>query len=76
RGMTVIADISSEPGQTDFAADAIRIKNSGADAVFVYLNEDESARFLRAARQQGISAPLVGETTLLGQKVIELADQR
>ncbi|MGL4286656.1 MAG: ABC transporter substrate-binding protein [Phreatobacter sp.] len=73
RGMTVIADISSEPGQTDFAADAIRIKNSGADAVFVYLNEDESARFLRAARQQGISAPLVGETTLLGQKVIELA---
>ena len=73
RGMQVVADISTEQGQTDFAADAIRIKNSGADAVFVYLNEDESARFLRAARQQGISVPLVGETTLLGQKVIELA---
>jgi branched-chain amino acid transport system substrate-binding protein len=73
RGMQVVADVSTEQGQTDFAADAIRIRNSGADAVFVYLNEDESARFLRAARQQGITAPLVGETTLLGQKVIELA---
>ncbi|MFN3853397.1 MAG: ABC transporter substrate-binding protein [Phreatobacter sp.] len=73
RGIQVVADISTEQGQADFAADAIRIKNSGADAVFVYLNEDESARFLRAARQQGISVPLVGETTLLGQKVIELA---
>jgi branched-chain amino acid transport system substrate-binding protein len=75
RGMQVVADISTEQGQTDFAADAIKIKNSGADAVFVYLNEDESARFLRAARQQGISVPLVGETTLLGQKVIELAGE-
>lgn len=76
RGIQVVADISTEQGQADFAADAIRIKNSGADAVFVYLNEDESARFLRAARQQGISVPLVGETTLLGQKVIELAGRR
>jgi branched-chain amino acid transport system substrate-binding protein len=75
RGIQVVADISTEQGQADFAADAIRIKNSGADAVFVYLNEDESARFLRAARQQGISVPLVGETTLLGQKVIELAGE-
>jgi branched-chain amino acid transport system substrate-binding protein len=73
RGIQVVADVSTEQGQADFAADAIRIKNSGADAVFVYLNEDESARFLRAARQQGITVPLVGETTLLGQKVIELA---
>ena len=73
RGIKVVADVSTEQGQADFAADAIKIKNSGADAVFVYLNEDESARFLRAARQQGIDKPLVGETTLLGAKVIELA---
>ncbi len=60
-------------GQADFAADAIKIKNANADAVFVYLNEEESARFLRAAKQQGITKPMVGETTLLGAKVIELA---
>ncbi len=36
-------------------------------------NEEESARFLREARKQSLSVPLIGETTLLSQKVIELA---
>lgn len=73
RNIRVAADISTEQGQADFAADSIRVRNANPDAVFVYLNEEESARFLRAARQQGIDKPLIGETTLLGQKVIELA---
>jgi branched-chain amino acid transport system substrate-binding protein len=73
RGIAVAADIATESGQADFAADAIKVKGSNADAIFVYLNEEESARFLRAAKQQGIDKPLVGETTLLGAKVIELA---
>ncbi len=75
RGIAVAADIATESGQADFAADAIKVKGSNADAVFVYLNEEESARFLRAAKQQGIDKPLVGETTLLGAKVIELAGE-
>jgi branched-chain amino acid transport system substrate-binding protein len=41
--------------------------------VFVYLNEEESARMLKELRKDDIKAPLVGETTLIGQKVIELA---
>jgi branched-chain amino acid transport system substrate-binding protein len=73
QGIRVVADISTEQGQADFTADAIRVKNANADAVFVYLNEEESARFLRAAKQQGVDKPMVGETTLLGAKVIELA---
>lgn len=73
RGIQVAADIATESGQADFAADAIKVKNANADAVFVYLNEEESARFLRAVRQQGITKPIIGETTLLGAKVIELA---
>lgn len=72
-GIKLAADIATEQGQADFAADAIKVKNSNADAIFVYLNEEESARFLRAAKQQGIAKPMVGETTLLGSKVIELA---
>jgi branched-chain amino acid transport system substrate-binding protein len=73
RNIKVAADISTEQGQADFAADALKVRTANPDAVFVYLNEEESARFLRAARQQGIDKPLIGETTLLGQKVIELA---
>jgi branched-chain amino acid transport system substrate-binding protein len=73
RNIKVVADVSTESGQVDFAADVVKIKGAEADAVFVYVNEEESARFLREAKKQGLKAPLIGETTLLGQKVIELA---
>ena len=74
RDIKVVADISTESGQADFSADVVKIKGANADAIFVYLNEEESARFLREAKKQGITAPLIGETTLLGQKVIDLAE--
>jgi branched-chain amino acid transport system substrate-binding protein len=73
RGIKVVADLSTESGQTDFAADVVKAKAANPDAIFVYTNEEESARFLREARKQGIAVPLIGETTLLGQKVIDLA---
>ena len=73
RGIKVVADLSTEAGQADFAADVIKLKGANADAIFVYLNEEESARFLIEAKKQGLDKPLIGETTLLGQKVIDLA---
>ena len=73
RNIKVVADISTESGQTDFSADVVKLKAANADAIFVYTNEEESARFLKEAKKQGITAPLIGETTLLGQKVIDLA---
>ena len=72
-GIEVVADVPSEQGQADFSADVSKIKQSGAQAVFVYLNEEEDARFLKEAKKQGLTAPLVGEVTLTGQKVIDLA---
>jgi branched-chain amino acid transport system substrate-binding protein len=73
RNIKIAADISTEAGQADFSADVVKIKAANADAVFVYVNEEESARFLREAKKQGLTTPLIGETTLLGQKVIDLA---
>jgi branched-chain amino acid transport system substrate-binding protein len=73
RGIKVVSDISTESGQVDFAADVVKLKGANADAIFVYTNEEESARFLREARKQGVNKPLIGETTLLGQKVIDMA---
>jgi len=72
-GIEVVADVPSEADAADFAADVSKLKESGADAVFVYLHEEESARFLKEAQKQGIGMPLVGEVTLTGQKVIDLA---
>ena len=72
-GLTVAADISTEAGQLDFSAPVLKAKQSDADALFVYTNEEESARCLRELRKQAYARPLIGETTLAGQRVIELA---
>src|SRR5260221_2611664 len=73
RNIKVVADVSTESCQADFSADLVKIKAANADPIFVYTNEEESARFLKEAKKQGIKAPLISETTLLGQKVIDLA---
>ncbi len=52
QGIKVIADVSTDPGQLDFSGAVLKVKQSGADALF---------------------KPIVGETTLTSQKVIELA---
>jgi len=72
-GVKVIADVSTDQGQIDFSAPVLKAKQSNADAIFVYTNEEESARALKELRKQGVTKPIVGETTLIGQKVIELA---
>ncbi|WP_293996203.1 ABC transporter substrate-binding protein [Sphaerotilus sp.] len=74
-GVKVVADISTDSGQIDFSAPVLKAKSANADALFVYTNEEESARALRELRKQGYTKPIVGETTLTGQKVIELAGE-
>jgi len=73
QGIKVAADISTDPGQVDFSGAVLKLKQSNADAVFVYTNEEESARALRELKKQGYDKPIIGETTLTSQKVIELA---
>jgi branched-chain amino acid transport system substrate-binding protein len=73
QGIKVVADVSTEQQQADFAGVVQKIRQSDAEAMFVYLNEEESGRFLREVQKQGYDRWLVGETTLASQKVIELA---
>ncbi len=75
RNIKLTADVSSESGQVDFAADVVKLKAANADAVFVYSNEEECARIMREAKKQGLKGPFVGDTTLLSQKTIELAGE-
>ena len=72
-GIKVLADISTDPGQVDFSGAVLKAKQANADALFVYTNEEEAARALRELRKQGYDKPIVGETVLTSQKVIELA---
>lgn len=73
--MKVVADISTDPGQVDFSGAVLKAKQANPDGIFVYTNEEESARFLRELRKQGWNKPVIGETTLTGQKVVELAGE-
>jgi len=75
QGIKVVADISTDQGQLDFSGAVLKAKQANADALFVYSNEEESARALRELRKQGYDKPIVGETVLTSQKVIELAGE-
>ena len=74
-GIRVLADISTDVPQVDFSGPVLRAKQANADVLFVYLHEEESARVLRELRKQGYDKPIVGETTLANEKVIELAGE-
>lgn len=72
-GIKVLANISTEAGQLDFSSVVLKAKQTNADALFVYTNEEESARALKELRKRGYDKPVIGETTLANDKVIELA---
>lgn len=74
-GIKVVADLSTDVGQVDFSSTVIKAKQSNADALFVYCHEEESARILKELRKQGYGKPVIGETTLANDKVIELAGE-
>jgi len=71
----IVGEISTDSAQVDFSAAVIKAKQSNAEALFMYVNEDESARALKELRKQGWTKPIIGETTLTGQKVIDLAGE-
>jgi branched-chain amino acid transport system substrate-binding protein len=74
-GVKVTTDISTEQSQVDFSAAVLKARQANTDVVFAYVNEEESARLLRELRKQGVTKPIVGETVLTSQKVIELAGE-
>ena len=72
-GIEVAVDLTTQPEQRDFRDVVTKIAQSGAGAAFIYLNERESADCLRALAEEGYGGWIVGETTLAGQSVIDLA---
>ena len=72
-GIKLAVEVATDPQQIDFSAAVLKVKQSGADALFLYTLEEESARALRELRKQGFAKPVIGETTAVSQKAIELA---
>ena len=69
----VLAEISTDSSQIDFSAALLKAKLVNPDGIFAHSNEDESARIQRELKMQGWTKPVIGETTLTGHNVIELA---
>jgi len=72
RGIEVVVDRPIEYGSLDFTPEILKIRDSGADVVFPYMTAEDTARFILSYRKLGAPQPLVGETTLLQQDVIDL----
>ena len=73
RGIEIVAEISTEQQQADFAPEVLQSLDSGAQAIFSYLTEEESARLLIELEKQGSTLPIYGESVLLSQGVLDLA---
>lgn len=73
RGKALAADIPTEVQQADFTAELTKARNSGANALLLYLHEEESARAIRQVRKLGLKMEVVGETTLCTQTTINAA---
>ncbi|MDE1951799.1 MAG: ABC transporter substrate-binding protein [Betaproteobacteria bacterium] len=72
-GAQIVTDIPEEQGQIDFTSAILKIKESKADSLFLYLNEDGAARFLVQLRKFGFDGTVVGQSSLANPSVIALA---
>jgi len=75
KGVQFVADIATEQGQTSFSGEISRIKAATPDTLFVYMNEEESARALRQIKEAGLDKQmrLIGSSSLRNVDVIRLA---
>lgn len=70
RGITLVADISTEAQQADFTPELLRVKNSGATHLMIYSHEEENARIMIQLRKLGLTVEPVGDN-LCNQTTID-----
>jgi branched-chain amino acid transport system substrate-binding protein len=62
-GATVVRNDTVNPAAVDFSSEALKIKNSGADAIMMYLIGPDVALFLQAIEAAGITTPILNNST-------------
>jgi branched-chain amino acid transport system substrate-binding protein len=75
KGVEIVIDLATEGGQSSFTGELARVKSSGADTLFVYMNEEESGKVLPQIKEMGIDKQMkiIGETTILTEDTLRLA---
>lgn len=65
-GIEIVATVSAPASAVDLSAAATKIRNSNPDSVLLWTSTPAmGAAFVRAARQVGISAPIIGSGALV-----------
>ena len=67
-GMTIVANESFKPGDTDFSAQLTKVKSSGADSVLLWTAGKEGAAIVKQAESLGLKVPMYGGS---GQAKVE-----
>jgi ABC-type branched-subunit amino acid transport system substrate-binding protein len=62
--MSLVAEIPVEPTEKDFASQVLRLKNSGAEAVLMYVNPTAAVISLKTAANVGFKPQWVSSNTL------------
>ncbi len=63
--------LESGSGQLHFSRLVRKAMGASGDVLFLYLNEEGSVRLLKELKNKGYSKPIMGETVLTSQAVIE-----
>lgn len=63
-------EIYTKLGQTDYAGEIAQIRDSGADAVFVFLPGGMGIAFTKQYAQSGVDSPLIGPAFSFGQDIL------
>jgi branched-chain amino acid transport system substrate-binding protein len=69
--MTIVEEQYFDPGATDLAPQLTNIKNSEAEAIFIWGSSPTTCMSVKQAREMGITLPIVGTPTQVSSAMIE-----
>ena len=67
---TVVDEVYTQVGQTDYAGEIARIRASDADAVFFFLPGGMGIAFLKQYAESGVDTPLIGPAFSFSQDIL------
>ena len=73
-GMTPVANEQYPKDAKDFTAEILKVKQSGADALLMYIqNPSDTAIILKQLHSLGLTIPIIGSPSLTNQTAMEVA---
>jgi len=74
-GMSIVEEQYFDPGATDLTPQLTNIRNSEAEAIFVWGSSPTAGMSIKQARDMGITLPIVGTPTQLAPHMVEAFGQ-